>query len=127
MVLACAAVALCQAELPVLYEVNQPNQNVVVFRGAEVSLAQAKGLLGQGAAIAGAPPPPYRPSPPQVYRPAPGPPKAAAYAVAPYPYALPARPPPLVVAPAPAPLVYPKAGPAYAEDPYADVREYVCS
>jgi hypothetical protein len=41
-VLVAGAVVLCQADLPVLYEVNQPNQNVVVFRGADLSLAQSQ-------------------------------------------------------------------------------------
>merc|ERR1739846_21268 len=36
------------AKLPVLYRVDQPNSNVVVFRGADVARARAAGLLPGG-------------------------------------------------------------------------------
>jgi len=115
-------VALCQADLPVLYEVNQPNQNVVVFRGSEVSLAQAGGLLPlPPGAYSGLPPPP--PPPAVVYRPAaPAPllPPPATYArispPPPAPVVVPAAP--LVAVPAPAYRQPPPPPPptAYAQD-----------
>ncbi len=109
--MACAVV-LCQADLPVLYEVNQPNQNVVVFRGADLSLAQSQGLLGQGRSL-----PTLPPAPPATYKPSPPSPLPAAA----YTYALPHPPAPLVPIPAPAPA-YSQPAPAYFEDQYANVR-----
>jgi len=106
------AVVLCQADLPVLYEVNQPNQNVVVFRGADLSLAQSQGLLGQGRALPTLPPPPAA-----TYKPSLPPPLPAAA----YTYALPYPPAPLVPIPAPAPA-YSQRAPAYFEDQHANVR-----
>ncbi len=103
---------LCQADLPVLYEVNQPNQNVVVFRGADLSLAQSQGLLGQGRALPALPPPPAA-----TYKPSPSPSLPAAA----YTYALPYPPAPLVPIPAPAPA-YSQRASAYVEDQYTNVR-----
>ena len=42
------------SSLPVLYRVDQPTSNVVVFRGANVAIARAAGLLGGAYAGAGA-------------------------------------------------------------------------
>ena len=36
------------SNLPILYRVDQPNSNVVVFRGANVALAKANGLIHGG-------------------------------------------------------------------------------
>ena len=123
-------VVSCRAELPVLYEVNQPNQNVVVFRGSEVSLAQAQGLLGparsySGPVQAALPPPP--PPPPPVYQPAPPPPPPfaplpAAYSAAPVAAYTGVLPVPLAAVPAPAP-VYHQPAPAYVEDIYDHVSQ----
>merc|ERR1711936_1236962 len=77
---------LANAALPVLYRVDQPNSNVVVFRGAQVAQAQAAGLLPGGPAKASppvakptpapyvAPTTPYVPPPPPTTTPPPPPP-----------------------------------------------------
>merc|ERR1712038_65079 len=118
------AVTLANADkpaLPVLYRVDQPNSNVVVFRGADVARARAAGLLPGG---------PVKASPPVAVTPAPYvPPTTTPYVPPPPPPTTPA-PPPAPVTPKykPAPVVYNKpAPPAYKPAPapyapaYADV------
>merc|ERR1712018_323832 len=128
------AVTLANADkpaLPVLYRVDQPNSNVVVFRGADVARARAAGLLPGGPVKASPPvavtpapyvPPtttPYVPPPPPPTTPAPPPaPVTPKYKPAPVVY----KPAPVVVYHKPAPVVtYKPAPPAYkpAPAPYA--------
>merc|ERR1712018_687229 len=121
------AVTLANADkpaLPVLYRVDQPNSNVVVFRGADVARARAAGLLPGG---------PVKASPPVAVTPAPYvPPTTTPYVPPPPPPTTPAPPPapvtpkykpaPPVVYHKPAPVVtYKPAPPAYkpAPAPYA--------
>ena len=119
---------MANAALPVLYRVDQPNSNVVVFRGAQVAQAQAAGLLPGGPAKASppvakptpapyvAPTTPYVPPPPPTTTPPPttvkpAPPPTPAYRPAPTPAYRPApiiyhKPAPTIVyKPAP-PVVY---------------------
>merc|ERR1712018_241816 len=139
------AVTLANADkpaLPVLYRVDQPNSNVVVFRGADVARARAAGLLPGGPVKASPPvavtpapyvPPtttPYVPPPPPPTTPAPPPapvtpkykPAPVVYKPAPIVY----KPAPIVYKPAP-PVVYHKPAPVVTSTPapyapaYADV------
>ena len=95
--------SLAQADkssLPVLYRVDQPNSNVVVFRGADVAKARAAGLLPGG---------PVKPSAP-VAKPTPAP-----YVAPTTPYVPP--PPPPVVKAAPTPAYRPAPTPKYRPAP----------
>merc|ERR1711863_205418 len=82
-----------KSSLPVLYRVDQPNSNVVVFRGADVAKARAAGLLPGGPVVKDSPP---------VARPT-----AAPYVAPTTPYippaTSPAPPPPTTARPAPPP------------------------
>ena len=120
------------AKLPVLYRVDQPNSNVVVFRGADVARARAAGLLPGGPALGRqgkSSPPVAAPAPYVEPAPAPTPaPYVAPTTTAPPPppttTAAP-PPPPTTAAPAPAPtpaykpapLVYHPAPVAYRPAP----------
>merc|ERR1712223_2052750 len=98
------------AKLPVLYRVDQPNSNVVVFRGADVARARAAGLLPGG---------PVKASPPVAVTPAPYvPPTTTPYVPPPPPPTTPA-PPPAPVTPKykPAPVVYKPAPVVYKPAP----------
>merc|ERR1712179_492969 len=96
--------------LPVLYRVDQPNSNVVVFRGADVARARAAGLLPGGPVKAS---PPVVVPAPAPYRPAPTP---APYVAPTTPYVPPPPPPttptPVITTPKPAPPPTPAYRPA---------------
>merc|ERR1712018_146482 len=110
------AVTLANADkpaLPVLYRVDQPNSNVVVFRGADVARARAAGLLPGG---------PVKASPPVAVTPAPYVPPTTTPYVPPPPVPPKYKPAPVVYKPAPvvykpAPIVY---KPAATYKPYVD-------
>merc|ERR1712038_900959 len=108
------AVTLANADkpaLPVLYRVDQPNSNVVVFRGADVARARAAGLLPGG---------PAKASPPVAVTPAPYvPPTTTPYVPPPPPPTTTAAPPPAPVTPKykPAPVVYKPAPVVYKPAP----------
>jgi len=116
---------LANAALPVLYRVDQPNSNVVVFRGAQVAQAQAAGLLPGGPAKASppvakptpapyvAPTTPYVPPPPPTTTPPPPPPTTAKPAPPPTPVYRPAPTP----AYRPAPIIYHKPAPTIVYKP----------
>ena len=46
--MAAADNSLAYPKLPILYRVDQPSSNVVVFRGANVALAKAHGIIPSG-------------------------------------------------------------------------------
>jgi len=119
-----------KSSLPVLYRVDQPNSNVVVFRGADVAKARAAGLLPGGPVKAAAPvakptPAPYvapttpyvpPPPPPTTTAPPPPPPTTAKPAPKPTPAYRPAptpayRPAPTIVYHRPAPTIVYKPAP----------------
>merc|ERR1711981_101787 len=105
------------AKLPVLYRVDQPNSNVVVFRGADVARARAAGLLPGGPVLSRQ----GKTSPP-VVAPAPYVEPAPAPTPAPYvaPTTLPPPPPTTTAAPAPPPTTAaptPAPTPAYRPAP----------
>merc|ERR1712018_880182 len=107
------AVTLANADkpaLPVLYRVDQPNSNVVVFRGADVARARAAGLLPGG---------PVKASPPVAVTPAPYvPPTTTPYVPPPPPPTTPAPPPaPVTHKYKPAPVVYKPAPVVYKPAP----------
>lgn len=105
------------AKLPVLYQTSLPNSNVVVFRGANVALARAAGLLPGGPVLSRQ----GKTSPP-VVAPAPYVEPAPAPTPAPYvaPTTLPPPPPTTTAAPAPPPTTAaptPAPTPAYRPAP----------
>jgi len=101
--------------LPVLYRVDQPNSNVVVFRGADVAKARAAGLLPGGPAKAS---PPIAPAPYVPVTPAPYVPPTTPYVPPPPPTTTPAPPPPPTTPKyKPAPVVYKPAPVVYKPAP----------